>query len=295
MTHTMWGAAVGALALATAASAQNNSQSNGQICLEPCQLCMQKIQGGGSGGVYDNACAQCDQQRTSARQQGNQASGPAAQSHQAQGTGSGAMASQGSSQPTPGSDVRASLDQAGRTLSKAASGAASDASGRADQFQRQQAMASAGGARLNTIITDVVGTFNGQGLNVEYQRPIADRIVGVVGANYSRATSTTGDLTTFGGEVGADYFPFTYAGQGFRVGPRLALNFGRESVDNTRYLTDFGLGGEAGYNWQLSSGLSFQLAAGLGGRIGGALTSGLDTKLGGDFGPYGKINIGWSW
>jgi hypothetical protein len=293
----MWGAAVGALALATAASAQSNSQSNGQICLEPCQLCMQKIQGGASGGVYDKACAQCDEQRTSARQQESQASGPTAQRSQQQmkGSSSGAVASQGSSQPSAGSDVRASLDQAARTLSNAANGAASDVSGRADQFQRQQGMASMGGGRTNTLITDVVGTFTGQGLNVEYQRPIAERISGVVGANYSRATSTTGDLTTFGGEVGADYFPFTYAGQGFRVGPRLALSFGRESVDHTRYLTDFGLGGEAGYNWQLSSGLSLQLAAGLGGRIGGALTSGLDTKLGGDFGPYGKINVGWSW
>lgn len=280
MTRTMWGAALGVLALAAPAAGQT---SGDQVCMEPCQLCMQKIQGNASGGVYENACAQCDRERAQARQRGQQAQGASAPT-----------ASRGSTSTSPGADVRASLDQVGRNLSQAVSGSTGDARRNMDQLAAQRGFG-AGGTRLNTLITDVVGTFTGEGLNVEYQRPIADRISGVAGANYSRTSSTTGSLTAFGVAAGADFFPFTYAGQGLRVGPRLQLDFGQESVDHTRYFTDVGLGGEIGYNWQLSSGLALQLAGGLGGRIGGALTSGLDTRLGGDFGPYGKINVGWSW
>jgi hypothetical protein len=176
------------------------------------------------------------------------------------------------------------------------SGAANDVRQGLGQMEQNQNRGLEGrGPMMNTLITDIVGSFTGQGLNAEYQRPIAERISGVVGANYSRTTSTTGSLTAFGGEVGADYFPFTMAGQGLRLGPRLALSFGQESVDHSRFFTDFGLGGELGYNWVGSSGLSLQGAVGLGGKVGGALTSGLDTRLGGDFGPYAKINLGWSW
>jgi hypothetical protein len=277
MTGTRWALVASALALTTTAAAQSGgTEAQGGAatsararCADPCQACMQRINGSASASddaCPSNSCTLCDQQQQ-ARAQPGRASG----------------------QPATGSEVRTSLDQTGQNISNAVQGATNDLRGLAQMQQRQ-----AGGLR-NTLITDAIGTFTGEGLNLEYQRPIAERISGVVGANYSRTTSTTGSLTAFGGEAGLDFFPFSYAGTGLRIGPRLGLDLGQESVDNSRFFTDFGIGGEVGYNWVGQSGLSLQGALGLGGRVGGALTSGLDTRLGGDFGPYAKVNVGWSW
>jgi hypothetical protein len=290
MTGKRWAVLASALALAfangtQAIAAEETSRNDAAgasaaartSCGDPCQACMKSIQTGATDESCPNACASCDEQRRARAE---------------------AQPGRSAGEPSSGSDVRTSLDQVGSNVSKAVSNAASDVGRNIDQARQSGMSARRFGESgyHQTLITDIVGTFAGQGLNVEYQRPLSERISGVVGANYSRSTSTTGSLTNFGGEVGLDYFPFSeVAGAGFRVGPRAALQMGQQSMDKSRFFTDFGLGGELGYNWVGSSGLSLQVAGGLGGKVGGALTSGLDTRLGGDFGPYGKVNVGWSW
>jgi hypothetical protein len=57
-----------------------------------------------------------------------------------------------------------------------------------------------------------------------------------------------------------------------------------------------GLGGELGYNFIASNGVTGLLAGGLGGRVAGDdQNDDFESFVGGEFGPYVKVGLGFSW
>jgi hypothetical protein len=266
--NKLWMAMAGVLALGSTAVAQTNDKK----CADPCRACMTQIQGTGSAGddACPNACSACDKARSEK-----------------------AKASQSSAAAREGKDVRTGLDQTASSVSSAVQGAASDV--RQQIGQAQDRGIQGVGMRRNTLVTDAIGAFTGEGVNAQYQRPLSEKISGVLGGHFSRTNTVGGSATSFGAEAGADYFVLGGYNQGLRIGPRAGVNFGGISAnDDTNISTRLGLGAELGYNWIGNSGLSAQLAGGLGGRVGTSV-GGLDDRLGGDFGPYVRANLGWSW
>jgi hypothetical protein len=258
----------GVLALSSTAVAQTNDKK----CADPCRACMTQIQGTGSASddACPNACSACDKARSEK-----------------------AKASQSSAAAQEGKEVRTGLSETAQSVSSAVQGAAQDVRQQIGQVQDRGLQGA--GMRRNTLVTDAIGSVTGEGLNAEYQRPLSDKISGVVGGHFSRTNTVGGSATAFGASVGADYFLLGGYNQGLRIGPRAGLDFGGVSDNqDTNIDTRLGLGAELGYNWTGSSGLSAQLAGGLGGRVGGSV-GGLDDRFGGDFGPYVKANVGWSW
>jgi len=278
MKKVGWLIGVVGLAVTAEAQAQATQTGSGQApvrCVDPCAACMARIQGTGSSAEArscPNACSACDRLHASGGQ---------------------AQAERSAAQPQQGPDVAASLDQAGRSVSGAVAGATTDVK---ENFGEARDRGVQGvGLRRNTLVTDAIGTFTGIGLNAEYQRPLAEKISGVAGAHYSRTNTVGGSATTFGGTLGADYFLVGGYNQGLRLGPRAGVDFGGVSANgDTNIDARLGLAGELGYNWMGRSGVSLQLAVGAGGRVGGSV-GGLNDQFGGDFGPYLRANVGWSW
>jgi hypothetical protein len=98
--------------------------------------------------------------------------------------------------------------------------------------------------------------------------------------------------------VGIDWFILGRNNEGIRVGPRLEVAGGREDFGNGN--TTFGwlgLGGEVGYNFIASNGITGLAAVGLGGRVAGdEKNEDFKAFVGGtDFGPYVKDGLGYSW
>ncbi|HET9599001.1 MAG TPA: hypothetical protein VFP65_25740 [Anaeromyxobacteraceae bacterium] len=253
-----------------------STQSGGAArCADPCAACMAKIQGTGSSAEAascPNACSACDRLRASGGQ---------------------AQAGQSSAQAQPGPDVTASLDNVGQSVSNSVNSAAAEVKQNFGQASDRGLQGI--GPRENTLVTDAIGTFTGEGVNVEYQRPLAEKISGVVGAHYSHTDAVGGAATVFGFTLGGDYFLVGSRNQGLRIGPRAGLDFGGVSAnDDTNFDAQIGLAGELGYNWMGRSGVTLELATGLGGRVGGSV-GGLNDRFGGDWGPYLRANLGWSW
>jgi hypothetical protein len=115
------------------------------------------------------------------------------------------------------------------------------------------------------------------------------------GLRFSRTDATNGSVTTFGAEGGIDYFVFGRNNEGLRVGPRLELAFGRESFQTATDFGWLGLSGEVGYNFVASNGITGLAAVGLGGRIAGHKREDFSSFTGGEFGPYAKLGVGYSW
>jgi hypothetical protein len=82
---------------------------------------------------------------------------------------------------------------------------------------------------------------------------------------------------------------------GLRIGPRLDLSFGRESSTSTSTSARLGLTGEVGYNFISTNGITGMAAFGLGGRVAGDKNEQLSSAVGGEFGPYVKLGVGYSW
>ena len=187
-------------------------------------------------------------------------------------------------QPQPGPSVPTAFTQAtselvGRDATKTAVGS------------------TARGAVTNTLSTNPLGWFSGLGVNLSYTRPFRwDRASWGTSGRYSRTNASNGKVTSFGLGTGVDLFVFGRSNEGLRIGPRLDLSFGRETIQGSTDFARLGASGELGYNFIASNGVSASVAGGYGGRLAGdAQEEDFTSYTGGEDGPYMKLGLGYSW
>ena len=153
-----------------------------------------------------------------------------------------------------------------------------------------------GGPVRFSLLTNPVGWFTGLGINAEAFGSVIPKVSWVGGLRYSRTDANNGSVNTFGLEGGADWFAYGRNNEGLRIGPRLELALGRETFQQTTTFAWVGLSGEVGYNFVATNGITGALSAGVGGRIAGDDRDDDFTSFtGGEFGPYAKVGIGYSW
>jgi hypothetical protein len=148
------------------------------------------------------------------------------------------------------------------------------------------------------LVTNPVGWFSGLGVNAELFGAFQDapKFSWVAGARYSAADATNGTASTFGAELGADLFMIGAHNEGLRIGPRLELAAGRERFQGSTTFARLGMSGELGYNFVATNGISGLVAAGVGGRVAGdSKNESFASFVGGEFGPYAKIGVGYAW
>src|SRR6266540_390356 len=149
-----------------------------------------------------------------------------------------------------------------------------------------------------TLVTNPFGWFNGLGVNAELYGAIRDapKFSWVAGARYSNTDATNGTASTFGAMGGVDLFIIGHNNEGLRIGPRAELAAGRERFQGSTTFARLGLSGEVGYNFIATNGITGLLAAGLGGRVAGdSKNDDFASFVGGEFGPYLKAGLGYSW
>jgi hypothetical protein len=149
----------------------------------------------------------------------------------------------------------------------------------------------------NTLLTNPLGWFSGLGVNTEYIRPFPwDHASWVAAARFSRTKASDGAVSTFGIGGGADLFIYGRGNEGVRIGPRIDLAFGRETIDGSSDFARLGASAEIGYNFIASNGLTALVAGGFGGRLAGdSQDEDFASYTGGEDGPYLKLGIGYSW
>lgn len=153
-----------------------------------------------------------------------------------------------------------------------------------------------GGAIRTTLVTNPVGWFNGLGVNAELFRSFEPKFSWVAGARYSTTDASNGTASTFGVMGGIDWYILGRNNEGLRVGPRMELAAGREEFQGDSTFARLSLAGEVGYNFIASNGLTALLAGGMGGRIAGdEQNEDFASFAGGEFGPFLKLGIGYSW
>jgi hypothetical protein len=295
-----WLAAAAAVALAAPAAAQQgNGQPGGQGGTSNAfeQACIDLIRGrvppGGPKAISSlkSACAGLVDSRTEAQLQAAEQQRARRELQAAQGEVREAQGQaehqgrvqpgQSSAQPEQGQGVLASFEQAGRELVHNP--------GRAIGMTR-------GGPVVNTLMTNPIGYFTGLGFNLEYFRAFMPRVNWSAGARYSTTDATNGNATTFGLMGGADLFVIGRNNEGLRIGPRVELAIGRETFQGETTFARMGLSGEVGYNFIATNGLTGILAAGIGGRVAGDnANENFQSFTGGEFGPYVKLGLGFSW
>jgi hypothetical protein len=204
-----------------------------------------------------------------------------------EGTGSGqggqAEPARGSVQPEQGTGVRAAFETA-----------AGELVGRG----RSQPMGyrTDGAPIRTTLVTNPVGWFDGLGVNLEFHRSFEPKLSWVGGARYANADVSNGTATTFGAMAGVDWYILGRNNEGLRIGPRIEVAGGREDIagDDTTF-GRMGLGGEIGYNFVASNGLTALVGGGLGGRVAGdEQNEDFASFVGGEFGPFLKLGLGYS-
>ncbi len=190
-------------------------------------------------------------------------------------------------QPQQGQGVAAAFGQAASELTGA---------------PRQKRLGMRAGGPVNyMLVTNPIGWFNGLGINGELFGALenAPKFSWVAGARYSGTDTSNGSATTFGAEGGIDWFIIGQHNEGLRVGPRVEVAAGREHLTSSSSSTTFarmGLGGEVGYNFIATNGISGMAAVGLGGRVAGdSQNENFTSFVGGEFGPYAKVGIGFGW
>lgn len=284
-----------ALALALAAGPAAAQQGQGgqaersgafeQACID---LVQGRVPGGGAGAIQalKRACgglmdARTEEQvqraeRERAERELAQAQGRAQEPQQAD-----VQPGQSAAQPQQGEGVLAAFTQAGRELV--------NAPGAAMGMRR-------GGPVTNSLITNPIGYFTGLGFNVEYFRAFQPKLSWMGGARYSTTDASNGTATTFGLEGGVDLFLVGRNNEGLRIGPRVELAVGRENFQGSTTFARLGFGGELGYSFIATNGLTGMLAGGLGGRVAGDdANDDFKSFTGGEFGPYLKLGLGFSW
>jgi hypothetical protein len=148
-----------------------------------------------------------------------------------------------------------------------------------------------GRAVKNSITTNATGLFLGQGANATFERSFTEKFSGLLGANFSRTRAADGALTAFGAMVGVDWFIIGQYNEGLRLGPRVDVGYGRDTVGTNDSFATVGVAAELGYNWIASNGITAGLGAGVHGQTGSDI-NGLGT---GSWFPYGAVNLGYSW
>lgn len=149
----------------------------------------------------------------------------------------------------------------------------------------------------DSLTTNPLGLFDGEGINLQWEKPFADKFSWLVGGRYARAVAGGGSVTAFGAQGGIDWFMIGRRNEGLFLGPRVNLGAGTGTVGPTTLLGNIGAAGELGYDWIASNGITAGLASGVNVNLGG----GLDTQnVGASRGlasatPYGRLNIGYSW
>jgi hypothetical protein len=195
-----------------------------------------------------------------------------------------AQPGQSSAQPQQGQGVLAAFGQAGSELVGG---------------QRSKALGMrARGPVSYMLVTNPVGWFSGLGINAELFGVFQDapKFSWVAGARYSATDATNGTASTFGAEAGADFFIIGQHNEGLRLGPRVEVAAGRERFQGSTTFARMGLGGELGYNFIATNGITGMAAVGLGGRVAGdSKNDSFASFVGGEFGPYAKLGIGFSW
>jgi hypothetical protein len=189
-------------------------------------------------------------------------------------------------QPQQGQGVLSAFDEAGRELVNPGS------------RTRELGMRPRGPVGWS-LVTNPVGYFTGIGVNATLFHALEDapKISWVAGARYSVADATNGTAQTFGILGGADLFIIGRNNEGVRIGPRVELAAGRETfLSNSTTFARMGLGGEVGYNFVAANGITGGLGLGLGGRVAGdSKNSSFASFVGGEFGPYLNVALGYSW
>ena len=192
-------------------------------------------------------------------------------------------ASRGTGQPQQGGGVLAAFQEAGREFAGP---------------QRNANMGFVRGGPIGyTLVTNPVGWFSGLGVNVELFHPLDPKFSWVLGARYSATDVSNGTASTFGALGGVDFFVLGQNNAGLRIGPRIEVAAGRERVSaSSTTFARMSLAGEVGYNYIASNGVTALVAGGLGGRVAGdSQNENFSSFVGGEFGPYLKLGLGWSW
>jgi hypothetical protein len=147
----------------------------------------------------------------------------------------------------------------------------------------------------STVSTNPVGWFTGIGVNAEVLRSFRPDLSWIAGAHYTQTNATERNLYTLGFVGGLDWFVLGQHNEGLRIGPRLDFSFGREVSTESTTSSRLGVAGEVGYNFIATNGITGQAAFGLGGRLAGDENEELSASAGGEFGPYVKLGVGYSW
>ncbi len=192
-------------------------------------------------------------------------------------------ASRGTNQPQQGGGVLAAFQEAGREFTSP---------------RRNANMGYVRGGPIGySLVTNPVGWFSGLGVNLELFHPLDPRFSWVLGARYSATDVSNGTASTFGAMGGVDFFVLGQNNAGLRIGPRVELAAGRERVSSSSTtFARLGLAGEVGYNYIASNGVTAIVAGGVGGRVAGdSQNENFSSFVGGEFGPYLKLGLGWSW
>ncbi|HYD41303.1 MAG TPA: hypothetical protein VEB43_10785 [Anaeromyxobacter sp.] len=196
------------------------------------------------------------------------------------GTGAGAAEQEQGSEAAQG--LGAAFAQAGRELRQ---------SGGTRVLGRKT-----GGPVRFTLLSNPVGWFTGLGINAEAFGSVIPKVSWVGGLRYSNTDANNGSVNTFGAEAGADYFLYGRNNEGLRIGPRLELAVGRETFQGTTTFAWLGLSGEVGYNFIATNGITGAVGVGVGGRVAGdERDEDFSSFTGGEFGPYAKVGLGFSW
>lgn len=147
----------------------------------------------------------------------------------------------------------------------------------------------------NSITIDPIGFFIGEGVNATYWRPVSPKVTLLGTVRYTRVDiRENGSATSAGVTLGGDYFMIGAHNEGFRIGPRVEAGVGGETFGESDVSGSLGLAGELGYNWIAANGITAGVGAGLRGRVAGSTLSG-DRPSSAAFGPYGRLNLGYSW
>jgi hypothetical protein len=153
------------------------------------------------------------------------------------------------------------------------------------------------GFARNSITTDPVSTFTGEGFNLRYSRVVQPKLSAVIGGRYSSTEAFEGEITAYGINGGVDYFLFGRNNEGLYLGPRAEVGFGTTDVTGGPE-EDFGrlgAGGEVGYRFVATNGVTAAAGFGLNARVTGETDETLDALGDPDLGAYLRFGVGYTW
>ncbi len=229
-----------------------------------------------------DACSELTKARTEERRQTEQQRQAQAEARAQLRAQAQAQGRKGTAPVEPGTSVLAAFGQAGSEL--------------VGSRQRGMMGVRRSGEPIGyTVTTNPVGWFTGIGVNGEVMHSFMPMFSWIAGSHYSQSAATDRSLYTLGFLGGVDWFIYGRNNEGLRVGPRLDFSFGRESSASTATSSRLGLTGELGYNFIATNGITGEAAFGIGGRVSGDKNEQLSSAVGGEFGPYVKLGVGYSW